>query len=314
MQPSMFNVRVPLDGVAGRDDVFLMNTFTDAQLIVSRDVVGLLDRIPVKPGRLTTPEREALATLAEHGFIVPEPRHRAPAGGAVLPRRPREHRAAARHGADDAAVQLRLRLLPPGRSRRVQQERGQDVDRDRGAGRRVVGAAPRRGQAGELRADLLRRRAAAQPAGDLPPGRAAVGRLPGARRPHDDQHHHQRPAPDPRDRRPAEAVRPQRREDHARRRPRDARPDAAAARRAGHLRQDHPQLRSRSPASATSRSAAISTRPRSTATRRCSTSWPARTSPTSSPRVSSSRSSARRSPPSPRASSRSPSSAPAPSR
>lgn len=71
MQPSMFNVRVPLDAVASRDDVFLMNTFTDAQLIVSKDVASLLDRLPVKPGRLTTPEREALATLAEHGFIVP---------------------------------------------------------------------------------------------------------------------------------------------------------------------------------------------------------------------------------------------------
>ncbi|HEX6972909.1 MAG TPA: radical SAM protein [Vicinamibacterales bacterium] len=72
MQASMFNVRVPLDGVAGRrDEVFLMNTFTDAQLIVSSDVAGLLDRIPVKPAHLTMPEREALATLAEHGFVVP---------------------------------------------------------------------------------------------------------------------------------------------------------------------------------------------------------------------------------------------------
>ena len=42
MQASMFNVRVPLDD---RNDVFLMNTFTDAQLIVSRDVVELLDRV-----------------------------------------------------------------------------------------------------------------------------------------------------------------------------------------------------------------------------------------------------------------------------
>ena len=45
MQPSMFNVRVPLDG---RDDVFLMNTFTDAQLIVSRDVADVLDRIAAR--------------------------------------------------------------------------------------------------------------------------------------------------------------------------------------------------------------------------------------------------------------------------
>ncbi len=36
MQPSIFNVRVPL---ADRDEVFLMNTFTDAQLVVSREVV-----------------------------------------------------------------------------------------------------------------------------------------------------------------------------------------------------------------------------------------------------------------------------------
>jgi uncharacterized protein len=77
MQPSIFNVRVPL---ADRDEVFLMNTFTDAQLIVSRDVSDLLDRLgsdgfsPV-PNRalspvLTTAESDALATLAENGFIV----------------------------------------------------------------------------------------------------------------------------------------------------------------------------------------------------------------------------------------------------
>ena len=40
MQPSMFNVRVPLED---RSDVFLMNTFTDAQLIVTRDVADLLE-------------------------------------------------------------------------------------------------------------------------------------------------------------------------------------------------------------------------------------------------------------------------------
>src|SRR5688572_2847849 len=68
MQPSMFNVRVPLEN---RGDVFLMNTLTDAQLIVSRDVVELMDRVgepafaPADDG-----EREALSTLAEHGFIV----------------------------------------------------------------------------------------------------------------------------------------------------------------------------------------------------------------------------------------------------
>ncbi len=43
MQPSMFNLRVPL---AERREVFLMNTLTDAQLIVSDDVAELLDRCP----------------------------------------------------------------------------------------------------------------------------------------------------------------------------------------------------------------------------------------------------------------------------
>jgi uncharacterized protein len=69
MQPSMFNVRVPLEE---RGEVFLMNTFTDAQLIVSHEVVDLLDRTS-SDGLLaarTHQEREALATLSEHGFLV----------------------------------------------------------------------------------------------------------------------------------------------------------------------------------------------------------------------------------------------------
>ena len=43
MQSSMFNLRVPL---TARDEVFLMNTLTDAQLVVSSDVAALLDRTP----------------------------------------------------------------------------------------------------------------------------------------------------------------------------------------------------------------------------------------------------------------------------
>jgi uncharacterized protein len=70
MQSSMFNLRVPLEA---RDDVFLMNTLTDAQLVVSADVVGLLDR--VDHGDFTgvaadDDEREALALLHENGFLV----------------------------------------------------------------------------------------------------------------------------------------------------------------------------------------------------------------------------------------------------
>ena len=68
MYPSMFNVRVPLED---RDDVFLMNTFTDAQLIVSREVSDLLDSLAGGvPPSLTGEQRDALATLTDNGFIV----------------------------------------------------------------------------------------------------------------------------------------------------------------------------------------------------------------------------------------------------
>lgn len=71
MQTSRFTVRVP---VAGRDEVFLMNTLTDAQLLVSSDVARLLDRVDAGAiASLDTAapeEREALDTLAVHGFIV----------------------------------------------------------------------------------------------------------------------------------------------------------------------------------------------------------------------------------------------------
>jgi uncharacterized protein len=67
MQPSLFNVRVPLEE---RDEVFLMNTFTDAQLLVSRDVADVLDRIAGGAGSFSAEEREAIDTLADNGFIV----------------------------------------------------------------------------------------------------------------------------------------------------------------------------------------------------------------------------------------------------
>ena len=66
MQPSMFNVRVPLDD---RNEVFLMNTFTDAQLIVSSDVAALLDRVDQRR-RLVRRGAGGPDTLAENGFIV----------------------------------------------------------------------------------------------------------------------------------------------------------------------------------------------------------------------------------------------------
>jgi uncharacterized protein len=67
MYPSLFNVRVPL---AGRDDVFLMNTFTDAQLLVTPDVVALLDDLAAGRTALSAIERQTIDELAEHGFVV----------------------------------------------------------------------------------------------------------------------------------------------------------------------------------------------------------------------------------------------------
>ena len=66
----MFNLRVPLEA---RDDIFLMNTLTDAQLVVSRDVAELLDRAATNLFVGWTPsaeEQEALDLLTENGFLV----------------------------------------------------------------------------------------------------------------------------------------------------------------------------------------------------------------------------------------------------
>ena len=66
----MFNLRVPLEA---RDEIFLMNTLTDAQLVVSRDVADLLDRAAQSVFVGWTPsadEREALDLLTENGFLV----------------------------------------------------------------------------------------------------------------------------------------------------------------------------------------------------------------------------------------------------
>src|SRR3989442_9900247 len=70
MKPSMFNLRVPL---TVRDEVFLMNTLTDAQLIVSSDVAVLLDRSATEDlntSALNEEERSALDLLSENGFLV----------------------------------------------------------------------------------------------------------------------------------------------------------------------------------------------------------------------------------------------------
>jgi uncharacterized protein len=66
MQTSMFNLQVP---VADRNEVFLMNTFSDAQLLVSPDVAGLLNRLDEQTS-FNAEEREAIEALVENGFVV----------------------------------------------------------------------------------------------------------------------------------------------------------------------------------------------------------------------------------------------------
>jgi uncharacterized protein len=67
MQPSMFNLQVP---VKDTDDVFLMNTLSDAQLLVSTDVSRLLDRIAHGETHFDGEERDTIGTLIENGFVV----------------------------------------------------------------------------------------------------------------------------------------------------------------------------------------------------------------------------------------------------
>ena len=125
---------------AGRDEVFLMNTLTDAQLVVSSDVAALLDRstdgADVRRARPATSARRS-RLLRENGFLVAGSRRRIGGRSTATSRRHERHLRAARHGPDHAPVQLRVRLLLPGRSRRLQQVRREDVARDRGARRRL---------------------------------------------------------------------------------------------------------------------------------------------------------------------------------
>ena len=73
MESSIFNLRVPLPD---RGEVFLMNTLTDAQLVVSSDVAALLEAGPARHRTVSAgsagsdDERRALDLLQEHGFLV----------------------------------------------------------------------------------------------------------------------------------------------------------------------------------------------------------------------------------------------------
>ena len=66
MASSIFNLRVSLEN----DDVFLMNTLTDAQMIVSSDAAALLD-LPLDAPLPSKEARDAFEQLVENGFITP---------------------------------------------------------------------------------------------------------------------------------------------------------------------------------------------------------------------------------------------------
>ena len=236
------DVQRPCPARSGRqgDDVFLMNTFTDAQLIVSRDVAALLDRLDPGVSALTAEETRGAGNAGRARLHRARPRIRAASHRAVLPRRPRRHRSAARHRAHDAAVQLRVRLLHPGRPRRLQQARREDVARH---SRRVSPPGPRNGSTRSKPESFVLTLFGGEPLLNLPVVYYLAERLWRASqergvRMHA-QRHHQRAAAHARGGRSARPLRPQRRQDHARRRPRHAQPHAAAARRPGHVRQDH---------------------------------------------------------------------------
>jgi uncharacterized protein len=67
MRPSQFNVSVPLPE---RNEVFLMNTFSDAQLLATPDVTTLLDRVLRGETTFEGDERETVESLIANGFIV----------------------------------------------------------------------------------------------------------------------------------------------------------------------------------------------------------------------------------------------------
>jgi uncharacterized protein len=70
MQPSIFNVRA---SIPERGEVFLMNTLSDAQLVVSEEVAALLDELALVPDSpLGTSAGDTVLALAEHGFLVPD--------------------------------------------------------------------------------------------------------------------------------------------------------------------------------------------------------------------------------------------------
>jgi len=67
MRPSRFNVATPIPGSA---ETFLFNTLTDTQIVVSDDVVDLLERVATDAHTLDADQQHAVNELASLGFVV----------------------------------------------------------------------------------------------------------------------------------------------------------------------------------------------------------------------------------------------------
>ena len=280
-----------------------MNTFTDAQLIVSREVSDLLDRLGRDGFMPDVREREAFTTLAENGFIV-------------------ESRAADHKNIEDFFTefrsgqdQLRVTVLTTLQCNFACDYciQGDHGEYNKTAAKMSMETAGRVAEWIEGRMDVIAPKSFAmtffggEPLLNLPVVYYLAERLSktcetrGISMVMNVITNGLLLTPEVVDRITRLGL--PRRQGHARRRSRHAQPHAPVARRPGHVRQDSQQRPRRSLIAAGSRSAATSTNPRSTATRHSSTSCASRTSPTSSRRSPSSRSSAKPSRSSRRASS-----------
>ncbi len=282
MQPSMFNLRVPLPA---RDEVFLMNTLTDAQLVVSPDVAALLDRAP---------SRRAARTTGRRGARRARPA-RARTGSSS--------RAATPIGRRSTATSRRSRATPTELHVTVLTTlqcnfacdycfQGDHGDYNKFAEKMSLETAARVADWIERELDRVRPERlvltffGGEPLLNLPVMYDLAERMwaatqaRGVRMMINIITNGLLLTPEVVDRLLPFGLKGD--QDHARRRPRHAQPDASAARRPGHVRSDHREHPAGRRRACRSRSAATSTRARSTAIRRCSTSCASRTSPTSS--------------------------------
>ena len=183
LQPSIFNLRVPLPE---RNEVFLMNTLTDAQLVVAPEVAGLLDRVVALDGRPTdlrrafdSDEIDALQVLIGNGFLVRDRQADRRHARSVLCPRHQQHRRTARH-----ACSPRCSAISPATTA-IQGDHG---DYNKFAEKMSMETAVRVGdwiereldrvRPEKLHADVLRRRAAAEPAGRCTTSPSACGMRP----------------------------------------------------------------------------------------------------------------------------------------